>query len=73
MNESGREQLHSLLFSGEGELVNVKFFPGNAADLTPDTLAAAAARMLRKARDAFEAGEPSSPPSTGMAKRQLVG
>ena len=62
MNESGRNQLHSLLFEADGELVNVKFFPGNAADLTPDLLAGAAARMLRKAREAFEAGEPSTPP-----------
>lgn len=62
MNQSGREQLHSVLFDGEGELVNVKFFPGNAADLTPDILAGAASRMLRRAREAFEAGKPSNPP-----------
>jgi len=73
MNESGREKLHSLLFERAGELVNVKFFPGNGADLTPDKLAGAAARMLRTARDAFEAGEASNPPVTGMSKRQLVG
>lgn len=73
MNESGRDKLHSLLFEGAGELVNVKFFPGNGADLTPDMLAGAAARMLRQAREAFEAGEPSNPPVTGMPKRHLVG
>jgi hypothetical protein len=62
MIESGSDKLRSLLFGGDGELVNVKFFPGNAADLTPDMLAGAAARMLTRTREAFEAGEPSSPP-----------
>lgn len=62
MIESGSDKLRSLLFGGDGELVNVKFFPGNAADLTPDVLAGAAARMLSKAREAFDAGEPSTPP-----------
>ena len=72
MSEKGRERLQALLFNGNEDLVNVKLFPGNAAHLTDDVLADAAERMLRCARDAFNAGEPSNPPTTGMVKRQFV-
>lgn len=72
MNEDGKEQLHSLLFKTEGELVNVKFFPGNGADLTSNTLSRAAAEMLSFARSAWESGEPSTPPTTGMPKARLL-
>ena len=72
MNESGKQKLHSLLFDGESELINVKFFPGNGADFTPDVLSGAAADMLRSARDAFDRGEPSEPPTTGRAKKPIL-
>lgn len=73
MNERGMDKLHSLLFGGEGELVNVKFFPGNARGLTRDQLAEAGADMIRTACDAWSNGIPSNPPQTNIAKRQLVG
>ena len=73
MNESGRDQLHSLLFGGEGELINVKFFPGNGRGLTVDKLSGAAADMLETAFDAWKNNVPSAPPATGMGKRQLLG
>ncbi|HRV61820.1 MAG TPA: hypothetical protein P5036_02490 [Albidovulum sp.] len=73
MNESGKSKLHSLLFGGETELVNVKFFPGFGKDLTVDALSGAAADALRQAIDAMNAGVPSNPPSTGMQKRPLMG
>jgi len=72
MNESGKQQLHSLLFSGEKELKNVKFFPGTGRGLTADKLAGAAADALHTAFSAREAGAPSNPPVTLMQKRQLV-
>lgn len=72
MNESGKHKLHSLLFDGETELINVKFFPGNGANLTPDVLSGAAADMLRNARDAFDRGEPSVPPTTGRVKNRVL-
>lgn len=72
MSESGKHKLHSLLFSGEGELVNVKFFPGNTPG-SADEFSEAAACMIAAARDAWRSGTPSKPPVTGMKKRQLVG
>lgn len=72
MIESGSDKLRSLLFGGDGELVNVKFFPGKAPG-TVDEFSGAAADMLAAARDAWRRGEPSRPPVTGIAKRQLVG
>lgn len=72
MNESGKQKLHSLLFSGEGELVNVKFFPGNAPG-SADEFSEAAACMIAVAQDAWRNDVPSRPPVTGMQKRQLVG
>lgn len=73
MNESGKERLHSLLFGREGELVNVKFFPGNARGLTSDALSAAASDMIQAAVEAWQAGKPSAPPVTGIAKAPLMG
>jgi hypothetical protein len=73
MNESGKMKLHSLLFDGEKELGNVKFFPGTGRGLTSDELAGAAADALKCAVDAWQAGAASCPPVTGMEKRQLVG
>lgn len=72
MTESGSDKLRSLLFGGDGELVNVKFFPGKAPG-TVDEFSEAAADMLQAARDAWRRGEPSRPPVTGLTKRQLVG
>jgi hypothetical protein len=73
MNESGKMKLHSLLFDGEKELGNVKFFPGTGRGLTSDDLAGAAADALKCAVDAWQAGTPSRPPVTGLEKRQLLG
>jgi hypothetical protein len=73
MTQTGRDRLNSLLFQGEGELVNVKFFPGNARGLTVETLSGAAADMISAAQDAWRRGVPSAPPTTGMARRQLMG
>lgn len=73
MNESGKMKLHSLLFSGEKELRNVKFFPGTGRGLTADELAGAAAEALGCAVNAWQVGEPSCPPVTGIGKRQLMG
>jgi len=73
MTERGMEKLHSLLFDGEGELVNVKFFPGNGRGLTRDQLADAGADMISAARDAWKRGVPSNPPRTNVAKTQLLG
>lgn len=73
MNESGKVKLHSLLFVGEKELRNVKFFPGTGRGLTSDDLGGAAADALERAVDAWNNGIVSCPPVTGMQKRQLVG
>lgn len=73
MSENGMEKLHSLLFKGEGELKNVKFFPGNERGLTRDQLADAGAEMIRAACDAWSAGVASNPPRTNMAKTKLLG
>lgn len=49
MSERGMENLHSLLFLGERELVNIKFFPGNDRGLTPGQLCEAAYKALSTA------------------------
>ncbi|MEZ5752287.1 MAG: hypothetical protein R3D60_10080 [Paracoccaceae bacterium] len=67
------DKLDSLLFNGEGELVNVKFFPGNGRDLTRDKLADAGAEMIRSAKEAWKDGIPSNPPRTNAVKRMLMG
>lgn len=73
MSENGMNKLHSLLFKEEGELRNVKFFPGNARGLTRDHLADAGADMIRAARDAWQAGTASNPPKTNVEKTHLLG
>lgn len=73
MNERGMDKLHSLLFEGEGELVNVKFFPGSGRGLTRDQLAEAGADMIRAAQDAWMNRVPSNPPRTNVEKAQLLG
>lgn len=49
MSERGMERLHALLFSGERELVNIKFFPGSDRSLTADQLADAAQAAISAA------------------------
>ena len=73
MSEKGMEKLHSLLFGGEDELVNVKFFPGSGRGVTRDQLADAVADMIQAARDAWEQEIPSNPPKTNMSKAHLLG
>jgi hypothetical protein len=69
MDESGAEELHSLL--GEsGQLVNVKFFPGMRRGLTVAALCAEAAAALRQAA---MMGDVDSPPATGRVRRHLFG
>jgi hypothetical protein len=62
-----------LLFSGDRSLVNIKFFPGNARDLTRDQLAQAGASMIETACEAWRAGKNSNPPRTNTRKSQLLG
>lgn len=73
MNERGMEKLQSLLFERKGELINVKFFPGNDRGLTRDQLADAGTDMIEAAFSAWEAGKPSNPPKTEMVKTPLLG
>lgn len=73
MSERGMKQLHSLLFGGDEELVNVKFFPGNNRSMTRDQLAGTGAEMIQEARDAWSQGKQSNPPKTNMEKAQLMG
>lgn len=73
MLENGMSKLHSLLFNSEEELVNVKFFPGNARGITRDQLADAGADMIRAARTAWKSGRPSNPPKTNREKTLLLG
>lgn len=73
MNESGKMKLHSLLFDGESELVNLKLFPGTGRGLSAESLGGAAADALRSAMNAWESGVPSAAPNTNMERRPLVG
>lgn len=73
MNMSGKEKLHSVLFAEGMELVNVKFFPGTGRGLNADTLSAEAAKAFCVANRAWQDRAPSAAPSTGMAKRPLLG
>lgn len=73
MLENGMSKLHSLLFTSDEELVNVKFFPGNGRGLTRDQLADAGADMIQAARSAWQNGLPSNPPRTNAAKAPLLG
>ncbi len=76
MSESGKQQLHSLLFGrddGNTKLVNLKLFPGTGGELSASSLGSAAADTLRNTMDAWENGVPSRAPSTGLKKRTLMG
>lgn len=73
MNESGKQKLHSLLFNGDQELVNLKLFPGTGRELSAGSLGVAAAEALSEAMDAWENEVPSRAPSTGLNKSTLMG
>ncbi len=62
MNMSAKDRLFSLLFGGERELVNIKFFPGSGKDLTVDRLFEEAHSALQQALDP---AVKSTPPQTG--------
>jgi hypothetical protein len=69
MTERGVEKLHTLLFGGERELVNIKFFPGSDRGLTADQLAGAAESAI----SSVLAGDlADNPPLSGVAKASLV-
>ncbi len=62
MNESGKDKLLSLLFGGERELVNIKFFPGDNVSSGDE--------LLETAHDALTQAiaredEPDDIPGTG--------
>lgn len=71
MNESGKIKLHSLLFSGDTSLVNIKLFPGTGRGLSADALGGAAADAIAAAADAWRNGVPSRSPVSGMQRRPL--
>lgn len=73
MRENGLSKLHSLLFTSEEELVNVKFFPGSGRGLTCDQFAEAGAEMIAAARKLWSEGVPSNPPRTNARPVQLLG
>lgn len=60
--------LHSLLFGGERELVNVKFFPGADLGLTANRLSDAAAAAIDAV---LSRGPVNSPPTTRRQKAML--
>jgi hypothetical protein len=68
MTEGGMARLHSLLFTGERELVNIKFFPGSDRGLTPDQLGEAAHKALSAA---LAAGPVDNPPLSGRKKTSI--
>ena len=73
MSEIGRQKLHSLLFHGSRELVNLQLFPGTGNGLTADALGGATADALHNAMNAWENGMPSQAPCTGLNKRTVKG
>ena len=68
MSERGMDKLHTLLFSGERELVNIKFFPGSDRGLTADQLAEAAQVAIQAA---LAGNLVDKPPVTGRAKSSI--
>jgi hypothetical protein len=69
MTERGVEKLHTLLFGGERELVNIKFFPGSDRGLTADQLAGEAESSISTAL----AGDlVDNPPLSGVTKASLT-
>ncbi len=60
----GMEKLQTLLTSGGGELVNVKFFPGNGRGVTADQMAEAACELLACDRENLS----DNPPKSGLVK-----
>lgn len=62
MVEGAKDNLLSLLFGSERELVNIKFVPGLDPDLTPGELRDAAFEALN---EVLADGLRDQPPSTG--------
>jgi len=69
MVESGQDKLLSLLFGGERQLSNFKFFPGTDPDLTPDELFGAAHDALF---EALSGGLVDISPDDASAEREKV-
>ena len=67
MNAQGGDRLDSLLFQEERELANIKLFPGDDRELTPQDLREAAADVIASAL----ADPKNSPPETGRVKTTL--
>lgn len=67
MNAQGGDRLESLLFDEEGELANIKLFPGDDRELTAHDLRETAADVIAAAL----ADPKNNPPDTGRAKTTL--
>lgn len=65
---SETDKLHSLLFEGVRELVNIRFFPGTNRGLTDQQMRDEAAIGIAAA---FERGSIDSPPMSGQEKTIL--
>ncbi|MFG1189242.1 hypothetical protein [Xanthobacter flavus] len=65
MSESGKDKLLSLLFGGEKELVNIKFFQGNSPSLTAAELCEEAYSAIVQA---CAADMQDNPPHSGMER-----
>lgn len=67
MSASERDKLLTLLLENSGgkELVNIKFFRGNAADLTVERMCAAARRVLEAS---WAGAQKDEPPVTRRAQ-----
>lgn len=73
MTEGGKMKLHSLLFSEETKLENIKLFPGTGRELSAETLGTAAEDALRCAMTAWRDGKHSVAPTVGGECQPLVG
>ncbi|MCC4296268.1 hypothetical protein [Aurantimonas coralicida] len=68
MKESGKTKLVSLLFNGDREIENFKFFPGTDRGLTADRMCDAAADAISGALDG---GLVDAPPVSGRERLTL--
>lgn len=68
MKNACEDTLHSVLFEGDRELENFKFFPGDQRGLQATELCEAAGRVVRQC---FEEGLIDRPPVTGKEKTAL--
>lgn len=69
MAKSGKEKLLSLLFNGERELMNIKFFPGTGRGLTSDQMCDVASGAIESA---LARGPVDNPPMSGRSKSVLL-